>query len=197
MKRLFDVAIALFLLILALPLFVFMTMWVMIDDGAPVFFSQTRVGKNQVNFRLHKFRTMKRASEQSGQLTVGSRDKRITASGYYLRKYKIDELPQLWNVLKGDMSLVGPRPEVPKYVSLYTNEQKRVLSVKPGITDHASLLFFDESELLANSKNPEEVYVQQIMPQKLGLNLEYIDNQTLKGDFSIIIKTISRIFSGH
>jgi lipopolysaccharide/colanic/teichoic acid biosynthesis glycosyltransferase len=195
MKRVFDITIAFILLIVALPLFAIMTVWVWIDDGWPVFFSQERVGKNEVSFRLHKFRTMRRASEKAGQLTVGSRDSRITKSGYYLRKYKMDELPQLWNVIKGDMSLVGPRPEVPKYVSMYTEQQKSVLSVKPGITDHASLLYFEESELLASSPNPEETYITQVMPEKLRLNLEYIHNQSLKVDLIIIIKTIFKIFS--
>jgi lipopolysaccharide/colanic/teichoic acid biosynthesis glycosyltransferase len=195
MKRVFDITVAFVLMIIAIPLFVGMIIWIWIDAGLPVFFSQERVGKNEVNFRLHKFRTMKRASEKAGQLTVGSRDSRITKSGYYLRKYKMDELPQLWNVIKGDMSLVGPRPEVPKYVSMYTEQQKKVLSVKPGITDHASLLYFSESELLAASNNPEETYIREVMPKKLQLNLEYINNQTIKKDFQILVKTISKIFS--
>lgn len=195
MKRIFDITIAFILLIIAIPLFVVMIVWVWLDDGWPVFFSQERVGKNEVNFRLHKFRTMKKASEKAGQLTVGSRDSRITKSGYYLRKYKMDELPQLWNVIKGDMSLVGPRPEVPKYVSMYSEQQKRVLSVKPGITDQASLIYFEENELLGASPNPEQTYITQVMPEKLRLNLDYIDNQTISLDFKIILQTISRIFS--
>ncbi len=195
MKRIFDITIAFILLIIAIPLFVVMIVWVWLDDGWPVFFSQERVGKNEVNFKLHKFRTMKKASEKAGQLTVGSRDSRITKSGYYLRKYKMDELPQLWNVIKGDMSLVGPRPEVPKYVSMYSEQQKRVLSVKPGITDQASLIYFEENELLGASPNPEQTYITQVMPEKLRLNLEYIDNQTISLDFKIILQTISRIFS--
>jgi lipopolysaccharide/colanic/teichoic acid biosynthesis glycosyltransferase len=194
-KRLFDLVLATVLLVVAAPLFLFMFIWILIDDGWPVFFSQERVGKNESRFRLHKFRTMKRASEKSGQLTVGSKDSRITKSGYYLRRYKLDELPQLWNVIKGDMSLVGPRPEVPKYVSLYTEQQKLVLKVKPGITDHASLLYFEENDLLAASSNPEETYIREIMPKKLALNLEYIDNQSIKSDIQIIGKTIIRMFS--
>ena len=135
-------------------------------------------------------------SEQKGQLTVGSRDSRITRVGYFLRKFKLDELPQLFNVLLGDMSLVGPRPEVRKYVDLYTEEQKKVLRVRPGITDYASLEYFEESDLLAKSANPEKTYVDLIMPEKLRINLGYIDKASLGEDLKIIFKTLGRILLG-
>jgi len=138
---------------------------------------------------------MRNDSEKKGQLTIGSRDPRITGIGYFLRKAKLDELPQLINVLKGDMSLVGPRPEVRKYVDLYTEEQKKVLLVRPGITDYASLKYFEESDLLAKSAEPEKTYIEVIMPEKLKINLEYIDKVSLGEDIRIIFKTIKRIFS--
>ncbi|MDZ4750895.1 MAG: sugar transferase [Flavobacteriales bacterium] len=194
-KRIFDIVFSLFFLCIALPLFLPICIWVLLDAGWPVFFSQERVGKNGQPFRLLKFRTMHRRSEKTGQLTVGSRDSRITKSGFHLRKYKLDELPQLFNVLIGDMSLVGPRPEVPRYVAAYNEEQKKVLRVKPGITDHASLLYFEEAELLAKSPNPEEMYLNEIMPAKLKLNLEYIQNQNFTADLVIIFKTIGRMIS--
>jgi lipopolysaccharide/colanic/teichoic acid biosynthesis glycosyltransferase len=136
---------------------------------------------------------MRPHAEKGGQLTVGSSDSRITKAGYFLRKFKVDELPQLWNVLKGDMSVVGPRPEVPRYVSLYTPEQRTVLSIRPGITDYASLRYFEESDLLAKSANPEETYISEIMPAKLALNLEYVSKHSFVGDVAIIIKTGLRI----
>lgn len=159
----------------------------------PVFYMQNRVGKGNRDFKLFKFRTMYTDSDKKGLLTVGGRDPRITPIGYYLRKYKLDELPQLINVLTGDMSLVGPRPEVRKYVDMYNQEQMQVLSVAPGITDYASIMFRNENELLAKAENPEEYYIQQIMPQKLAINLEYIrDNHVFK-DFVIILKTFFAI----
>ncbi len=152
-----------------------------------------RVGKSGKDFKLLKFRSMSSDADKAGLLTVGGRDYRITKIGYTLRKYKIDELPQLINVLIGNMSLVGPRPEVRKYVDLYNTEQKRVLSVKPGITDYASIVFSNENELLGNAENPEEVYINKILPAKLNLNLRYIEDQGISTDFKIIIKTIKKI----
>jgi lipopolysaccharide/colanic/teichoic acid biosynthesis glycosyltransferase len=167
--------------------------WVLLDSRGPIFYRQDRVGCKGASFKLIKFRSMKIGSDRSGLLTVGGRDARITRSGYYLRKYKLDELPQLLNVLLGDMSLVGPRPEVPRYVALYTAQQREVLTLRPGITDWASLKYFDENELLGKAANPEKVYVEEIMPAKLSINLEYVKNRSLSGDCKIILLTLLRI----
>lgn len=153
-------------------------------------FSQERIGKNGSVFKVLKFRTMHPNSFDKGTLTIGNKDPRVTSVGYYLRNYKLDELPQLFNVLMGDMSFVGPRPEVEKYTRLYNDEQKRVLSVKPGITDYASIKFRNESEILAKSNDPEETYIQEIMPEKLRLNMKYIDNQSVFKDIAIIFNTL-------
>jgi len=164
-----------------------------ISCGLPIFYLQTRVGKNNKDFKLFKFRTMHLDADKKGLLTVGGRDPRVTKIGYYLRKYKLDELPQLFNVLFGSMSLVGPRPEVRKYVDLYTKEQQLVLSVKPGITDFASLEYINENDLLAKSDNPEQTYINDIMPNKLALNAKYIQQQGFGVDLQIIFKTLSKI----
>jgi len=156
---------------------------------------QSRVGKNNRDFQLFKFRTMFVGSEKKGLLTVGATDSRITPIGIYLRKHKLDELPQLLNVLFGSMSFVGPRPEVRKYVDLYNEEQKKVLLVKPGITDLASIEYFNENDLLAQSQNPEETYIKEVMPAKLSLNSQYISEQSLRTDLRIILKTLERILS--
>ena len=193
MKRAFDIVFALLMLVLFLPLFAGISCWILFDSNGGVFFGQERVGKEGKNFRLWKFRTMRPHSEKAGQLTVGSTDSRITGAGYYLRKFKVDELPQLWNVVLGDMSVVGPRPEVPRYVAMYTEEQKQVLRIRPGITDYASLRYFDESELLAKSENAEDTYIREVMPTKLALNLEYVRSHTFWGDVSIIVQTGLRI----
>lgn len=179
-----------------LPLFIIISIGVICDSKGGIFFGQTRVGINKKPFRLWKFRTMKPQSEKQGQLTVGARDSRITKIGYILRKYKIDELPQLWNVLVGEMSIVGPRPEVPKYVNMYSNEQLLVLSIKPGITDYASLMYFSESELLAKSADPEKTYIEEIMPSKLKLNLHYVAKHSFIQDLKIIRDTVIRMFRG-
>lgn len=192
-KRLFDIFFSLIgLLVLFIP-FIIISVIITLDSKGGVFYKQTRVGKDGVDFSLLKFRSMATGSDKSGLLTVGGRDNRITKIGYSLRKYKIDELPQLINVLFGDMSLVGPRPEVRKYVELYNSEQKKVLSVKPGITDYASIEYSDENELLGKAENPEEVYITEIMPAKLKLNLKYIEEQGLGTDFKIIFSTIGKI----
>lgn len=195
MKRLFDIVFSLIMLMLLSPLLLIIVILVIADSRGGAFFGQIRVGKNEIPFRLWKFRTMRPDSENKGQLTIGARDSRITRVGFVLRKYKIDELPQLWNVLAGDMSMVGPRPEVPRYVAMYSPEQKAVLNVRPGITDYASLLYFEESELLAKSANPEETYVKEVMPAKLKLNLDYIRKNSLSGDMIIIVRTVKRMFS--
>ena len=166
---------------------------IVINSGFPIFYLQTRVGKSNKDFKLFKFRTMHTDADKKGLLTVGGRDPRVTAIGYYLRKYKLDELPQLFNVLFGSMSLVGPRPEVRKYVDMYTNEQQQVLLAKPGITDYASLEYINENDLLAASSNPEETYIKDILPAKLKLNMKYIHNQGLATDLKIIFQTIGKI----
>lgn len=193
LKRFFDIICSLIGIILLLPFFIIVSLLIIINSGFPVFYIQTRVGKNNRNFNLFKFRTMKVDADEKGLLTVGGRDPRVTSAGYYLRKYKLDELPQLFNVLVGSMSLVGPRPEVNKYVDLYNTQQLQVLNVKPGITDLASLEFINENELLAQSSNPEETYINKIMPEKLALNLKYIAQQSFATDIKIIFNTLFKI----
>jgi lipopolysaccharide/colanic/teichoic acid biosynthesis glycosyltransferase len=193
MKRLFDILFSGVMLLLFLPVFILIAVAISVDSRGGVFFGQVRVGKDGDHFRMWKFRTMRPQAEQAGQLTVGSSDRRITRVGYFLRKLKVDELPQLWNVFKGDMSVVGPRPEVPRYVALYTEEQRRVLSIRPGITDYASLQYFSESDLLAASTHPEQTYIEEIMPAKLNLNLEYVSNYGLIEDLKIIVLTGLRV----
>ncbi|MCA6435298.1 MAG: sugar transferase [Bacteroidetes bacterium] len=193
LKRLFDIFISLIGLICLLPFFLLIMILISIDSRGGVFYLQTRVGINNKDFRLFKFRTMHVNADKKGLLTVGGRDLRITRIGYYLRKYKLDELPQLLNVFFGTMSLVGPRPEVRKYVDLYTIEQAKILEVKPGITDYASLEYFDENELLAKSQEPEKTYIEEIMPAKLKLNAKYIEELGLLTDIRIILKTLKRI----
>ncbi|MFN0031448.1 MAG: sugar transferase [Flavobacteriales bacterium] len=195
MKRVFDICFSLVMLLLLSPVFIVLACCVSLDSRGGIFFGQWRTGKHEKLFRLWKFRTMHPHAEHQGQLTVGERDPRITRMGYHLRKYKVDELPQLWNVLCGDMSMVGPRPEVPRYTSLYNAEQKRVLSIRPGITDHASLIYFEESRLLAQAEDAEKTYIEQVMPAKLKLNLEYLQEMNFAGDLKIIWKTVVRMFS--
>ena len=192
-KELMDRLCSLLALLLLAPLFLIIALWIKLDSHGRVIYSQQRIGRNGVPFALFKFRTMRPASDREGLLTVSNRDSRITRAGYVLRKYKIDELPQLLNVLKGEMSIVGPRPEVEKYVRLYTAEQLKVLAVKPGLTDLASLEYFEESKLLAQSADPEQTYIQEIMPAKLELNRRYIDGQSLWTDVGIIFRTLIRI----
>jgi lipopolysaccharide/colanic/teichoic acid biosynthesis glycosyltransferase len=188
MKRLFDIILSFVGICVLSPIFVFIAIGVLLSKG-PVFYTQIRVGKGNKDFKLLKFRTMYTGSDKKGLLTVGGKDPRITPIGYYLRKYKLDELPQLFNVLLGDMSLVGPRPEVRKYVDMYNKEQMKVLNVRPGITDYASILFRNENELLANAENPEQYYIAEIMPQKLSINLQYIENNHVFKDILIIFHT--------
>ena len=191
MKRLFDLGASFFGLILLAPIFVLSALWIMIDSKGPIFFRQERVGFQGINFRIHKFRTMVLNAEKKGkQITVGA-DSRITTTGVFLRKYKLDELPQLIDVLVGDMSLVGPRPEVSKYIDCYSDDEKHdVLSVKPGITDNASIEFRDENELLASSKDPEVTYINEILPKKIALYRKYVRERSFFGDVAIIFKTI-------
>ena len=192
-KRVFDIVVSFFGLVVILPVFFIIAIAVIIESRGGVFYLQKRVGKNNKDFKIFKFRTMYTNSDKKGLLTVGSDDKRITKTGLILRKYKLDELPQLINVLIGNMSLVGPRPEVRKYVNLYTNEQKKVLGVKPGITDPASLKYSNENEILAQFDDPEKVYIEEIMQAKLNINLEYIKTRSLKSDFKVIIDTLKKI----
>lgn len=194
MIRLFDILFSLFGLIVLSPLFLIIAVWIVLDNYGPVFYRQQRVGKNGNDFLLLKFRSMRIGADKMSLITVGERDPRVTKAGYYLRKYKIDELPQLWNVFIGDMSLVGPRPEVRKYVDLYTDEQRKVLSIRPGITDYASIEYIDENRLLEQSSNPDKTYVEIIMPAKIALNMRYLEHQTLKEYFTILLLTFSKLF---
>lgn len=194
MIRIIDFVSSLFGLILLLPVFLVIAVWIKLDDRkGSVFYKQIRVGKNGIDFGLYKFRSMYADSEKYGLITIGGRDQRITQSGYYIRKYKLDELPQLINVLKGEMSMVGPRPEVRKYVDLYTDEQRCVLTVRPGITDYASIEYLDENTLLAQSDDPDKTYIEEIMPAKIRLNMKYINNPSLSEYLKIIFKTITAI----
>lgn len=189
-KRSFDFILSLLGIIILSPIFIIVSIIIKIDSSGPILFLQKRVGKNGEEFNIYKFRTMVNNAEKLGkQITVG-KDNRITKSGRFLRKFKIDELPQLFNVLNGDMSLVGPRPEVPKYVALYNEQQKKVLEVRPGITDLASLRYKDENDILGKVDNPEEYYINVIMRDKLNLNLEYIEKSNIFFDIYLILKTI-------
>ncbi len=194
MKRFLDIICSLIGILILLPLFVLIGAWIFLDDFHSPFFIQERIGQFGKPFGLFKFRSMRVNSSQKVQITVG-RDPRITKVGHFIRRYKLDELPQLINVLKGDMSLVGPRPEVAKYVNLYTEQQRSVLQVKPGITDYASLEYFEESELLSKSANPEKTYIEEIMPAKIQINLKYISKASVKEDVKIIFLTLKRIVS--
>jgi len=193
MIRFFDILFSFLGLIILSPFLFIISLFIVLTTGNSFFFTQKRVGKHNKEFTLLKFRTMRKDSDKTGLLTVGTRDARITKVGYFLRKYKLDELPQLVNVLVGSMSLVGPRPEVRKYVDLYFDEQKRVLEVRPGITDYASIIYRDENKILAQFDEPEKHYIEVIMPQKLQLNLRYIDNYTIKEYFRILLLTLRAI----
>lgn len=187
--RFFDVLFAFLGLVILFPIFLIIALCIKIGSKGPVFFRQTRVGLHGKDFRLYKFRSMYINAEARGQLTVGGKDNRINPVGYFLRKYKIDELPQFINVLVGDMSFVGPRPEVRRYVDLYTEEQRKVLTVLPGITDNASLEYRNENELLSKAADPEAFYIAEIMPRKIELNHKFIDHRSLKSYFSILFQT--------
>ena len=190
LKRTFDIFFSLIGLLAISPLLFVIALIVIIESKGGIFYSQSRVGKNNVDFKLYKIRTMYTNADKKGLLTIGNRDSRITKVGYYLRKYKIDELPQLLNILLGEMSFVGPRPEVRKYVDLYTVEQLKVLNIKPGLTDFASLFYYHENEHLSKFEDPEKEYIETLMPHKIELNLEYIRKQNFILDVLIILKTI-------
>lgn len=195
MKRLFDILVSLVILSVFLPFGILISLAIVLESKGGAFYRQERIGKNGVPFKLWKFRTMRVNADKLGKLTVGMRDPRITRVGYFIRKSKLDEFPQFLNVLVGEMSIVGPRPEVQEYVSLYTEEQRKILSVKPGITDYASLEYFKENELLGKSDNPRETYIQEIMPAKIELNKKYIANPTLGQDINIMWQTFLKIVS--
>ena len=193
MTRLFDILVAGIGLIVLSPLLAVLYLLVCIESPGGGFYRQKRVGKNGKDFWLYKFRSMRKGADKKGLITVGGHDSRITHTGYFIRKYKLDELPQLFNVLRGDMSLVGPRPEVRKYVDMYTSEQRKVLSVRPGITDYASIEYADENVILGQSANPDKTYIEQIMPDKIRLNMKYIANHSIGEYFKIIFLTFKKI----
>lgn len=196
LKRTFDILFAGALLLLLSPFLMVFFFAVALTSSGGAFFRQERVGRGGKLFRVLKFRTMRPGSEAQGQLTIGGRDPRITAVGYFLRKTKLDELPQLWNVLIGEMSVVGPRPEVPKYVALYSAEQREVLSVRPGITGLASIDYIDENEMLGRAVDPERAYVEEVMPAKLALDLRYVRERDFLLDLRVIAATAGRVFGG-
>lgn len=195
MKRLFDIIASGLGLIALSPLFAVLAVWIKMDSKGPVFYRQTRVGRDNKDFRLFKFRSMRPDSDKLGLITVGGRDPRVTRSGYYIRKYKLDEFPQLINVFRGEMSLVGPRPEVRKYVDMYTTEQMRVLSVRPGITSLASIRYRNENDILAAASDPDRCYIEQVMPDKLAIDLEYVDRASLWNDIKLIFSTFKEILA--
>lgn len=195
MIRFFDILLSSIGLIVLIPIFLILSIWIKLDSKGPVFYKQYRVGKNNFDFLLYKFRSMITDADKKGLLiTVGGKDPRVTKSGNFIRKYKLDELPQLINVFKGNMSLVGPRPEVRKYVDMYNDEQRKVLSIRPGITDYASIEYMDENRILGESQDPEKSYVEFIMPEKIKFNMRYIENQSVGEYLKIIFMTIWKIF---
>ncbi len=195
MKRIFDILFSLIVLTAFLPFGIVIAMIILLTSKGGVFYVQERIGRYEKPFGLLKFRTMRKDADKLGKLTVGMRDPRITGIGYFLRKYKLDEFPQFINVLLGSMSVVGPRPEVKEYVDLYTPAQKQVLNVKPGITDYASLEYFEENELLGKSADPRKTYIEEVMPAKLELNKKYASNPSIGQDVKIVWKTFVRVIS--
>jgi lipopolysaccharide/colanic/teichoic acid biosynthesis glycosyltransferase len=193
-KRLFDLSIAGPALVILSPLFALLVLWIKLDSRGPAFFRQTRVGRRGQTFRIYKFRTMVVEAERLGaQLTIGQ-DRRITRSGRLLRRYRLDELPQFINVLKGEMSLVGPRPEVPRYVACYTEQERAILAFTPGITSRAALAFLSENELLAGQPDPEQFYLAEVMPTKIRADLAYAQRASVLNDLGIILQTLWRVF---
>lgn len=190
MIRFFDFIFSLCGIILLFPVFLILYIAICLESKGGGFYKQLRVGRDGNDFYVYKFRSMRIGADKQGLITVGGRDPRITHIGYFIRKYKLDELPQLFNVLKGDMSLVGPRPEVRKYVDLYTDEQRRVLSVCPGITDYASIEYVDENTILGQADDADKAYIEQILPDKIRYNMKYINYRSVKEYFKIIFLTI-------
>lgn len=195
MKRLFDILASGCGLLVLSPIFIIVAIWIKLDSPGPVFYRQTRVGRHNKDFRIFKFRSMRVGSDKGSLVTIGGRDPRVTRSGYFIRKFKIDELPQLINVFTGDMSLVGPRPEVRHYVNYWTPEQMRVLDVRPGITDPASIRFRNENELLEKAQDPERYYIDVIMQQKIKLYLEYVEKSSFWYDIKLIFQTFKVIIT--
>jgi lipopolysaccharide/colanic/teichoic acid biosynthesis glycosyltransferase len=195
MKRIFDILFSSFILLCFLPIGLIISFLIFFGSPGGIFYRQERIGKGGKPFLILKFRSMRTDSDAKGKLTVGMRDPRITSIGYFIRKYKLDEFPQFINVLKGEMSVVGPRPEVKEYVDLYNENQRKVLQVKPGITDYASLYYFKENELLAQSVDPQKTYIEEIMPAKLKLNEKYLENPTVFHDLKIIFLTFGKILT--
>mgnify|MGYP000908833545 CR=1 FL=1 len=193
MKRVFDVIVSFCVLIVFFPIGLILALFISIESRGGVFYFQQRIGFKGNPFSLFKFRTMTKNADKSGKLTVGMKDARITRTGYFIRKYKLDEFPQFINVLIGQMSIVGPRPEVREYVDLYNDEQRKILNVKPGITDYASIEYFNENELLGNSTDPQKTYIEEVMPAKLALNKKYVDNASLSTDIKIMWLTFLKI----
>lgn len=192
-KRAFDIVASGLGLIILSPLFLILAVWIKLDSKGPVFYRQVRVGRDNKDFKIFKFRSMRVGSDKGSLVTIGGHDPRITRSGYFIRKFKLDELPQLINVFLGDMSLVGPRPEVRHYVDYWTPDQMHVLDVRPGITDPASIKFRNENELMEKADDPEDYYINVIMQEKIKLYLEYVDNHSFCGDISLIFKTFKAI----
>lgn len=193
MKRLFDIFVACWALLFFLPFGLIIAILIATGSRGGVFYFQERIGRYGKPFQLIKFRTMRQNADKSGKLTVGMRDNRITRIGYFLRKFKLDEFPQFINVLKGEMSVVGPRPEVDEYVQLYSEDQRNILNVKPGITDNASLEYFEENRLLGESDDPQKTYIEEIMPAKIELNKKYLSNPTIGQDLKIMWKTFLKM----
>ena len=189
MKRLFDIVASGLGLIVLSPLFLVIAIWIKLDSKGPIFYRQVRVGRYNRDFRIFKFRSMRVGSDKGSLVTIGGQNERITRAGCFIRKYKLDELPQLINVFVGDMSLVGPRPEVRHYVNFWTPEQMHVLDVRPGITDPASIKFLDENELLEKAEDPEKYYIEVIMQEKIKLYLQYVEKQSFLYDIALIFKT--------
>ncbi|MCI5056553.1 MAG: sugar transferase [Flavobacteriales bacterium] len=195
MIRVFDLLISLISLLVLSPFLIVIAILVKISSPGPILFVQKRVGKDSKDFRLYKFRTMRIDSEHAGQITIG-RDPRITSIGLVLRKFKLDELPQLFNILKGEMSIVGPRPEVRKYVEMYTAEQRKILNVRPGLSDFASIKYANESEVLGQQSDPERYYIEVLMPDKIKENMKFLNDSSLKNYFKIIMLTIMQLGKG-
>ena len=193
MKRIFDVLFSLIVILCFFSFGLIISILIKLSSSGGIFYSQMRIGKNAKPFKIYKFRSMKIDSDHSQKLTIGMKDPRITSIGFFIRKYKLDEFPQFINVLIGNMSIVGPRPEVKEYVDRYSDEQRKILTLKPGITDYASIEYFKENELLAASSDPEKTYIEEIMPAKLKLNKKYLENQSLGHDIQIIWKTIKKV----
>ena len=195
MKRLFDIIASGCGLLVLSPIFLIMVIWIKLDSKGPVFYRQVRVGRHNKDFRIFKFRSMRVGADKGSLVTIGGRDPRITRSGYFIRKYKLDEFPQLINVFKGEMSLVGPRPEVRYYVNYWTPEQMYVLDVRPGITDPASIKFRNENELMEKAEDPEDYYINVIMQEKIKLYLEYVQNVSFWYDIKLIFQTFKVIIT--